>query len=234
MSGYGKNKAPRQDDDAYFTPEPLAREICGRLARALPVQPRRVLEPSAGAGAFVTAARAAWRGAAITSVDYVAAHRAACERAGSRFFHADFLSLERPALAQADLVVGNPPYALAEEFVRHALKALHPGASVAFLLRLSFLASQDRLLGLYREWPLRWLFPIAGRPSFTPDGRTDASEYGLFVWTREWIDHAQILDPIVWKPAAVARLEQERQRAALAERAAVAAEADADQQAGEG
>ncbi len=195
---------PRLADDTYYTPQPLADAVCRCLAPAL-VEPRLILEPSAGEGAFVRAARAGWPGAKIAALDVRPECGTPCARAGAMSYRTEsFLDLDAERLARFDLVLGNPPYSLAEAFVRHAVGNVHPGASVAFLLRLSFLGSRGRLTGLFREYPLRYLLPVVGRPSFTPDGRTDASEYGVFVWTREWFDHAQILDPVEWKGVEVA------------------------------
>lgn len=191
----------RLPDDTYYTPLPLAQAACRAIEPHLPA-PRLILEPSAGTGAFVVAACAAWRQARVAATD-VHDHGTACARAGAvSFRQTDFLVLGREQVSRFDLVIGNPPYSLAEEFVEHALRSLHPGASVAFLLRLSFLGSQGRLTGLFKHRPLRYLLPVAGRPSFTPDGKTDSSEYGFFVWTKEWHDHAQILDAIEWKEKA--------------------------------
>jgi hypothetical protein len=191
----------RLPDDAYFTPRPLALEICQRLDRAITVgSSPRILEPSAGTGSFVAAAAAVFATPRIVAVDIHGKHKGDCLAAGADSFHENsFLQLASLHVSKADLVLGNPPYSLAEEFVEHALGCLHDDASVAFLLRLSFLGSQRRLLGLFKAAPLRCLFPIAGRPSFTPDGRTDASEYGVFVWTKGWDGYSQIMSAIEWK-----------------------------------
>lgn len=199
-SGNGKNKAPRLEDDAYMTPQALAYATTMMLAAHLVTPPRLVLEPSAGKGAFVRAAVGAWKSAEVHALDTRAEVGPAQHKAGAhRTVTGDFFEVKPATLSKYDLVLGNPPYTLAEEFIRHTMIGLLPGASLAFLLRLSFLGSQGRLLGLFRDWPLRYLVPIAGRPSFTPDGRTDASEYGIFVWTKEWHDQPVILDAIEWK-----------------------------------
>lgn len=75
-------------------------------------------------------------------------------------------------------IVTNPPFSLALEFCDHAVRhAPH----VFMLLRLNFLASQKR-----RHW---WnihkpdaLFVLSERPSFTDDGKTDATDYAWFYW----------------------------------------------------
>jgi len=189
----------RLPDDAYFTPPALALEICRRLSFLFSVE--RILEPSAGTGSFVAAARQVWPTAKIAAIDLHERHEEACLAAfATRFDALDFLQLRGSALVRADLVLGNPPYSLAEEFVRHALSGIEVGATVAFLLRLSFLGSKGRLLGLFKEHPLRYLIPVAGRPSFTPNRKTDQMEYGVFVWTKgAVVPHPAILHAIEWK-----------------------------------
>ena len=75
-------------------------------------------------------------------------------------------------------IVTNPPFSLALEFCDHAIKH---APNVFMLLRLNFLASKKR-----REW---WnahkpdaLFVLSERPSFTDDGKTDATDYAWFYW----------------------------------------------------
>lgn len=77
------------------------------------------------------------------------------------------------------LIVMNPPFARAEEFVRRALDEVAPGGTVAALLRLGFLEGMRRI-ALHRERPADVLV-LPRRPSFTGRG-TDASAYGWLVW----------------------------------------------------
>jgi hypothetical protein len=95
---------------------------------------------------------------------------------------------------EVDLIIGNPPYMLAEEHVTLARKT---GAWVAFLLRLSFLGSQARAKTVWASPGLRWLIPISRRPSFTGGG-SDASEYAVFVWGRGFTGNAVVLPHLQW------------------------------------
>jgi hypothetical protein len=95
---------------------------------------------------------------------------------------------------EVDLIIGNPPYFLAEE---HVALARETAPWVAFLLRLSFLGSQERGRTLWSLPGLRWLIPISRRPSFTGGG-SDASEYAVFVWERGFTGNAVVLPHLQW------------------------------------
>jgi hypothetical protein len=87
-----------------------------------------------------------------------------------------------------DLVFGNPPYSLAEEFVRHAYYLIGQDDYVFFLLRLSFLEGIKRCRGLYKDIPLKRVYVCSRRPSFfSSDGKrntTDTLAYGMFLWQK--------------------------------------------------
>lgn len=188
MSAAGRG-AERRARDAYFTPAPLARAIVARLATVL--TPASVLEPSAGAGAFMDAAEAAWPSARVVGIDL--------EPQRDSVTRGDFIrhEIDRASVA---LVLGNPPFVDAEAFVRKALDLVPPGGHVAFLLRAGFLHGKKR--GAWVQKHLRLYIPLAERPSFTDDGRTDASEYSVFVWRRDHDWPPMVAAPIYWRSAA--------------------------------
>jgi len=79
---------------------------------------------------------------------------------------------------EASCILTNPPFSLALEFCDHAI---NHSPNVFMLLRLNFLASRKR-----RNW---WnahkpaaLFVLSERPSFTDNGKTDATDYAWFYW----------------------------------------------------
>ncbi len=188
MKGVLKPREERIANDRYFTPEPLAEEICRRLARVLPEQ-EAIWDPCAGGGAFIEAAYQAW-----------APTPRLVQFAGTDLPEHDFLR-DRPKRSGRDgwsLIVSNPPYLLAEPFVHNALALVREGGHVAFLLRLSFLCGQRRYGTLWAHGAFRYLIPITPRPSFTPDGKTDASEYAVFVWQRGYSGTAEILPHLRW------------------------------------
>lgn len=195
--------------DAYQTPQELAGAICSRLSRA-GEDPLEIMEPSAGTGAFVRAARACWPEAHITAVDLDPRYRALQRDAGaSVVLTEDWASLARRlANEQADegqdrLVVGNPPFCLAQAHIEAALEWLRDGDRLAFLLRVNFLGSTERV-SFWRRPGLEWMAPIAPRPSFTGSG-TDGTEYGLFCWRKDHRGAPRIARPLIWQPARKSR-----------------------------
>ena len=188
-------KTIRRDKDQYFTPDPLAFAMCRTLAAEL--TPKTILEPSAGAGAFVCAALDVWPHADITAIEpdptYEVLHSGVdwhtstfedwCDKDGARGQHRRL----RP-----DLVVGNPPYSMSTEHLQLILKTC-PASMVAMLLPLNFLGSRCRA-GMWRR--LEKVMPIVPRPSFT-GGKTDHCEYGMFLWGVAGID-PRSHSPIIW------------------------------------
>ena len=84
-----------------------------------------------------------------------------------------------------DLILTNPPFSLAQEFIDHSIDH---AATVFMLLRLNYLGSIKR-----HEWwvskPPAALWVFSKRPSFTGNG-TDATDYAWFCWDHtERIEH---------------------------------------------
>lgn len=109
----------------------------------------------------------------------------------------DFLSFTFPH--KYDIVFGNPPYSLAEEFIRRSYDLIEDDGYIYFLLRLSFLEGIKRGKGLFKELPLKRVYVCSRRPSFYPiDGRptTDTLSYAMFLWQKgyegkpeiDWLD----------------------------------------------
>jgi len=88
---------------------------------------------------------------------------------------------EFKTLEPFELIIGNPPYSLAEEHVRLCLGLLAPGGQLTFLLRLAFLESQSRRK-LWKEHPPAQVDVFHSRPSFTSNGKTDSAAYAVFTW----------------------------------------------------
>ena len=104
-----------------------------------------------------------------------------------------------------DLIITNPPYSLAEEFL---VKAIREAPTVIFLLPLNFFGSELRLpfwcnmpaqrcnaintrrlrmgkITLPYIGPPNYLFPMAPRLSFVHGGN-DSNEYAWFAWCRAY------------------------------------------------
>lgn len=96
----------------------------------------------------------------------------------------DFLTLDKhPDFDCVSSVITNPPYLLAEKFIRHS-RYLFPNARIAMLLRVGFLGSESRVK-LWNDIGVPNVYVLPNRPSFV-GGRTDSSEYAWFVWPSSW------------------------------------------------
>lgn len=178
---------------SYYTPDDLARALVGRLHIPSGMV---VLEPHVGGGAFVRALRACDTMSIVQAMDIDPDAPGLAEVKGAVV--GDFLTTE-PAL-RPDWIIGNPPYGpgpgVAEAHIRRALQVVHPGGSVAFLLRLAILESAARV-PLWREHPPRKVWALAERPSFTGGG-TDSAAYGWVWWDTPYSGPTE-LEVLSWR-----------------------------------
>lgn len=79
-----------------------------------------------------------------------------------------------------DLIITNPPFSLAAEFVDHACKN---ATTVFMLLRLNLLIPSIKRYEWWKSNPPVALYVLSKRPSFTGSG-TDATDYAWFVWDK--------------------------------------------------
>lgn len=85
----------------------------------------------------------------------------------------------RPPGGEVDLIVSNPPYSIAADFLA---KSLSEARTVAYLLRVNFMGSVDRV-DLLNENPPDYQLSLAPRPRFFGGGN-DATEYAWIIWDR--------------------------------------------------
>lgn len=187
MSATGRNLAgnERRADDLYETPAWCTRAIAGWIAAD--EGGGLWLEPSAGSGAIVKAVNAEHEVGGRPSPNWVcvefraeeAPHLQAIGNVGDVFV-TDFVGWEDPVERGQlfDVAILNPPFSLAEPFIR---KCTELAKVTCALLRLNFLGSQKRAAWLHDWTPDVYVLPR--RPSFTGRG-TDATEYAWFVWDR--------------------------------------------------
>lgn len=179
VSESARKALPKRDrDDFYPTPYGVALDALNYI----PGEPQCILDPGAGTGVWGRAAREHFPRATITGVDVRPIPKA---RGYHFWFTGDYLLMDGSAPA-FDLVVGNPPYKYAEQFVRQSWKLLEPGGYLVFLLRLNFLEGQGRRFGIWRTHPLKECVVCSKRVSFSGDGKTNATAYGYFIWQKGW------------------------------------------------
>jgi hypothetical protein len=161
----------RVEFDAYMTPSWCVR----RLLEVWKPRLGLALEPAVGEGAIVKAMDhfpVWWQTIDIREVKPV------CN------FHrrADYLASNYADFLEAETVITNPPFSLAEAFIRKARREC-PKADLVFLLRLGFLASFERV-ALWKDLGEPDLRILPNRPSYTGGG-TDKYDYAWYVWPPE-------------------------------------------------
>lgn len=161
----------------YYTPPAFARQCVDLVLPWFPVRPDcAILEPSAGGGSFLGPLRRAFPRASIRAMDLEPGIDVVLPGQVEAIQRGDFLTHQ--FATRYDLIVGNPPFHHAQEFVE---KALTLAQNVVFLLRLGYLASKRR----YRFWefhPPARVFVLPKRPSFTGGGRVDRYDYCFVGW----------------------------------------------------
>lgn len=164
--------AERRPADYYPTPSWCTR----RLLEAIELPGGTWFEPAAGQGHIISAVQRE-----RSDVKWHAAELREC--CSSRLAEiteetncpVDFL--QRPIARSFDVVITNPPFSHARQFVERSLPL---GDWVVMFLRLNFLGSSRRNSFFRQQMPDVYIVP--DRPSFTTDGRTDSIEYAWFVW----------------------------------------------------
>jgi len=191
-------KLPRAAFDAYPTPTPFAEGMTRRVAEILPYPPAMIVEPSAGVGVFVRAARTAWPTAPVIAVEIQGECAPKLYEAGASIVSIGNWTdvteaVQRQTLPAPWLILGNPPYLEAAEHVEAALRIMQHGEWLAFLLRINFFGSNGRRAFWARKKDrLRYLIPFTQRPKFR-NNKSDATEYGCFIWQKGWTGNAEIL-----------------------------------------
>jgi hypothetical protein len=198
MSATGRTEC-RRERDSYQTPSDLCHEIILALQDYGYLDGcRTILEPSAGDGNFVRAIIRHFGLHPHIAVNDIYISDYATELAemtGIPVTQHDFLNF--PNDARFDLIIGNPPYRNAEAHVRKGISLLAKGGTLAFLLRMGFLASKRRV-PFWEDHPADHIFALAERPSYT-DGGTDATDYGVFVWTNGPKRKTTTIEVLSWK-----------------------------------
>jgi len=171
--------ANREPFDNYPTPKWCVH----RLLEAVNLPGGLWLEPSAGEGKLIQAVNEVRSDVTWDAIDI------RNENEPSLLQHAncyigDFLQTEQTE--GYSVLITNPPYSHALEFVKHGMGfADH----VVMLLRLNFAAMGERAgkPEFLRAFPPD-VYVLPNRPSFTFDNHTDATEYAWFVWSAESIE----------------------------------------------
>lgn len=181
MSATGRTEGLRLGDDEYETPLWCAHRFFERF----PARSGSWLEPTAGSGAIIQAAR----DRNVTATWYANELRAACRPSlqtlgkGVKFRIGDFRTILQHHF---DVAISNPPFVLAEEVITTCLPLAE---HVIMLLRVNFLGSAEREY-FFERWGLPDMYVLPDRPAFWVNkyGKvaTDATEYAWMRWSYDW------------------------------------------------
>jgi hypothetical protein len=168
----------RAEADHYPTPPVLARAGV-EIAEDLLGEIRSVLEPGCGYWSpFLAASNPSEKryGVDIGSID---------NEEFDRLIGVDYLTDEECfyrawSNRRWHLIITNPPFSLATEFVERSRELIADDGLVVMLLRLSIEGSVRRRK-FWQNNPYLFRYVIRPRPSFVK-GTSDNSEYGYFVW----------------------------------------------------
>lgn len=170
---------PAHSLDYFPTPPWATRALCRLLeAQGQALHLMRALEPACGAGHMAMPLSESFDEVIATDVqDFRSAfpdQKAVCD------FTIDPAFLDD----RIDWVVTNPPFRLAEDFIRMALS--HARVGVAMLVRTSFLEGKARFAGLFRETPPAIVAQLVERVPMVKgrldQGASTATSYCWLIW----------------------------------------------------
>lgn len=168
----------RKPFDFYSTPLDVVENLLNNID--LSTYGNKVLEPSAGNGNISKIIKEKYPKKELTSMEIREEEYNNLTQVSDKVIIGNFL--ENEIKYKYDIVIGNPPYSLAKEFVEKCIDSLNDEGVLIFLLRTAFLESKSR----YEFWqrnPLSGLYTLSKRPSFTGHG-TDATSYSWFIWDK--------------------------------------------------
>lgn len=191
----------RISGDRYYTRDDVAR-ACVSVVHALEPVRGHVLEPHVGGGAFARAILDLTPAALdVVDIDEQAPGLSSEMYAGRRPVASDvldFLSMdEHHMFWPSGWIFMNPPYSHAEAHIRHGLRV---APRVVALVRLAILSGEGRAQRLHHRAPLRRVWVLAGRPSFTVRG-TGRYDYALLMYDRRWKGPATVVPGWRWREA---------------------------------
>ena len=177
----------RQKEDYYVTPLWCVRQFMHAWDECF-VMPESVLDPCAGGDVYnpmsYPTVLQEWGVNDITTVDI--------REDSLATITGDYLQMNMTR--KYDMIITNPPYTLAQDFIDRSFENLKPYGFLVMLLRLNFFGAQRRGEWWQTHLP-NYAWVHSRRPSFFPDNwkeimpegtkkGTDSCEYAHFVWQK--------------------------------------------------
>lgn len=173
LAASSHSKDDRADDDYYCTPPQAVEELLKRESFC-----HYVLEPAVGGGSIA---------AVLVDYDHKVQSMDIVDRGYAGTEVRDFLTTTKDDLNFSPDIITNPPYALAKEFVEHALDISMDGVKVAMFLKIQFLESKKRY-ELFKKYPPKKIYVFVNRVNCGKNGvfgkESSAVCYAWFVWEK--------------------------------------------------
>jgi hypothetical protein len=150
----GGDQKNRRELDFYPTPP----EVTHALMQFLSLDPSRVWEPACGNGVMANVIKQYGH-------DVIAS-----DLRETGYGEGGWSFMDR--MRTCDAIITNPPFALSEQFIRHALTC---AGTVAMLLKSQYWHANKRMK-LFGEHPPSWVLPLTWRPDFLFDQRIEGGK----------------------------------------------------------
>jgi len=184
--------------DAFQTPQSLASMCVATLREKIALPPHLIIEPSAGRGAFVKAARSEWGPSVeIRAVDIDPTAEPHLIAAGANTV--DIVDWDKwtGGVANRTLILGNPPFRWSTRHIEVGLQRLGDTSAsepleryLGFVLNGQFfLGGLDRWNRVMKRGSLRYVWGIVGRPKYWSVNQQrfgGSSENAFCVWQAGW------------------------------------------------
>lgn len=178
-----KNKLPeRKEFDFYPTPIEFCKAAVQELGFYLYMPHVTILDPGAGEGVWGRAIRESFPGCSIT-IDGVELRDVEKPSAYDNWYrNTDFLTWTPDH--EYDVIIGNPPYKYAEEFLDKSSELIKKDGRILFLYRLAFLESLRRYKKYFNgAFTPEKVIVSPRRISFSGNRKSSSDAYALFYWT---------------------------------------------------
>ncbi len=171
--GYERHKT-----DYYVTPKQPIKDFLDNFLKDYPINPEIILDPCAGGDekndmSYPEVLKEYFYSSVIKTIDVREDSLAEVKD--------NYLSLKLDY--KPNMIISNPPFYLAKEFISKALQDVAEGGVVIMLLRLNFFGSNDRFEFFKNYMPIA-SYVHHRRFSFTEDKKTDSIEYMHAVWQK--------------------------------------------------
>lgn len=182
----------RDEHDFYPTPKELIRASLRYYALSHS-DPGMILDPGCGGGVWGEVAKEIWPKSHIVGVDIRDVPKNSAY--GLWKNNTDFLTYNA-SMKYVDLVIGNPPFKFAEQFLEKCF-----GTNIIFLLRASFLESKKRYKKYYTnpEFTPSEVLISTRRISFTGNKKSDNTMYAVYYWIPNSFSQKTKLDWLDWE-----------------------------------